>query len=167
VSTKISVGRVHTDSYVADTAQAQARTASVKVNAHVDAIAVLNNRSYTALATDTGNVAAAAYAKLIDARITTLLSRGYLIITLSASGTQITNAATVFFQILVDGAVVKGLYTTVPVTFSFNAAMLVRVPVVKGTHVVTVQWKTNANSVRISAKTVNEEHAHLLVQEAA
>ena len=163
---KVAIQRTHTGSYVADTAQRQAQVATVKTNAHVDTIAVLNNRVYVALATDTGNVAAAAYVTLLTASITTLLERGFLIITFSASGAQAGGAGTNFFQIVVDGTVVKGLYETVANTFSFNVAMVVRVAVVRGPHTIKLQWKTNVGTHNVNAKTTNEEHAHMLIQEA-
>ncbi len=165
MSTKLPIGRTHTGSFTGDNAQRQAQVASIKANEHVDAIAVLNNRSYVALATD-NTFAAAAYATLLTASITTLLARGFIIVTFSASGVQITNVASDEFQIVVDGVVVKGCYVSNAVNFAFVASMVVRVPVVRGPHTVKLQVKCTANSLRINAKTINEEHAHMLVQEA-
>lgn len=164
--TKVATRRVQ-GTFQEQQAQLLAQQGASKTNQHVDTLRVLNNRKYIPLATDTGNVAAAAYADLLVADITTFLDNGFIIISFSASGIQVTNPGTAFFQLLVDGVVAKGMYTTVPTAgFSFNAAMLIRVAVKKGSHRVKVQWKTNVNSIHINAKTVVEEHAHLLVQEA-
>lgn len=154
-------------SFPAEQAQRLAQDTARKVNSYADMLNALVNRSYVALATDTGNVAAAAYATLLTANITTVLATGYLIVTFSASGIQNTGSGTLFFQVLVDGVVRKGVYTTQEAGFSFNAAMVLRVPVTRGAHVVVLQGKTNNASYRINAATTNEEHASLLVQEAS
>ena len=135
--------------------------------AYVRSLLWMTRRTYVALGTDTGNVAAAAYATLLTTTLTTSLARSFLIIHLSASGIQITNAGTVFFQVLVDGAIVKGCYTTVPATYSFGASMVVRIPVTQGLHTVILQWKTNVNSAHINALSTTEEHAAMSIHEEA
>ncbi len=113
-------------------------------------------------------MAASAYTTLLTANITTVLATGYLVITCSASGIQITNPGTVFLEVLVDGVVAKGCFTSIPTAgFSFNLSMMVRVAVTRGPHVVLLKWKPNVSSAHINAATVVEEHAHMLVQEAA
>ncbi len=130
-------------------------------------LATLESRAYAALAADT-TILAAAYATLLTARITTVLASGYLVITFSACALKTTAAGYVSFQIVLDGAVVKGAYVTTPAAGTgFNVSMVVRAPVKKGAHVVLLQWKTSTSAAQINAATVVEEHAHLLVQEAA
>lgn len=154
-------------SFAVEQQQRLAQDTARKVNSFADMLNAMVNRSYIALATDTGNVAAAAYATLLTAPITTVLATGFLIITFSASGLQNTSGGTLFFQVLVDGVVRKGCYTTQEAGFSFNASMVIRVAVTRGAHVVLLQGKTNAGSYRINAATVNEEHADMLAQEAS
>lgn len=155
-------------SFATEQQQRLAQDTARKVNSFSNMLNAMVNRSYSALATDTGNVAAAAYATLLTAPITTVLVTGFLVVTFSVSGIQNVGAgATLFFQVLVDGVVRKGCYTTASAGFSFNASMVVRVPVTRGAHVVLLQGKTNAGSYHISAATVNEEHAHMLAQEAS
>lgn len=120
--------------------------------------------SYTALATDT-TIGVAAYATLLTATITS--RQPYLLVHLSASGVQISSLGGVYFQILVDGVVAKGLYCTVPGGYAFSVAQVLRVAVAAGPHTVTVQWKSSVANARIAPVTVNEEHASLLIQEAA
>ncbi len=167
-ASKLAPRLANPGSFHVEQQQRLAQDTARKVNSFADTLSALTNRSYVALATDTGNVAAGAYANLVTASITTVLTTGYLVITFSASGIQNASAASLFFQVLVDGVAVKGLFTTVPSAgYSFNVAMVVRRAVMKGAHTVAVQWKTNLNSARINAASVNEEHANLLVQEAA
>lgn len=129
-------------------------------------LVALENRAYVALATD-NTITAAAYATLLTANITTVLTGGYLVITFSASGRKTTGIGSAYFQILVDGIVAKACYSGWGINFPFNSGMVVRVAVKKGAHTVLVQWKTDVNSLQINAASVVEEHAHLLVQEAA
>ncbi len=165
-ATKVSIGTQHTGTFAGGQMQAQARLATQKVNSHAERLAALENRAYTALATD-AITASATHATLLTANITTVLEEGYLVITFTASGGHPTNLGTAYFQVLVDGVVKKGCYTTVPIAYAFCASIVVRVAVTRGDHTVLVQWRTDSASARISAQTVNEEHAHLLVQEAA
>lgn len=147
--------------------QRLAQDTARKVNTQADVLNALINRSYAALATDFTQASTATYATLLTANITTVLARGYLVITFSASGQQITNASVDVFQVAVDGAAVKGCYTSTPLNGVFAVGMVVRVPVARGAHVVTLQTKVNSNSLTIHAASVNEEHAHMLVQEAS
>lgn len=157
----------HTGVFAQDQAQRLAQDTARKSNAHVDMLAVLTNRAYTALAADV-IIGAAAYAPLLTANITTTLAAGFLIITWSVSTVHPTAIATTYLQVVVDGVVIKGAYWTAPTAaYAGCLSMVVRVPVTRGAHVVQLQWKTDGASARISAKTINEEHAHMLVQEAA
>jgi hypothetical protein len=164
---KLAQRRQHTGVFGADQAQRLAQDAARQVNSHTDMLNALLNRSFTALTTDTGTIAAGAYATLLTANITTVLASGYLLITFTASGVEVTTLGTASFQILVDGVVRKGAYTTVGAGSAFTAAIVIRVPVTRGAHVVLAQWKTSVANARINAATVNEEHAAMLVQEAA
>jgi hypothetical protein len=159
--------RLEPGSFVANQAQRQGQQAAAGVNSAADDIRVLNNRKYVPLATDV-TIGIAAYATLLRADINTFLARGFLIITFTASTAHITNVATTYFQIVLDGTPIKATYTTFQaVPGAQNASIILQVPVRKGAHTVLVQWKTDNTSARINAKTVLEEHAHLLVQEAA
>ncbi len=153
----------HTGDAMLDRIQSNVR----ELIAYVRSLAWLTRRAYVALGTDTGNVAAAAYATLLTTTITTAIERSFLIIAFSASGTQITNAGTVFFQVLVDNDVVKGCYTTIPTNYSFSASMVVRIPVTRGLHSVLLQWKTNVSSAHINALSTTEEHASMSIHEEA
>ena len=151
----------HTGDVVLDRIQGNVRD----VIAYLRSLVWLANRAYAALATDTGTIAAGAYATLLIANITTTLVKSFLLVSFTASGVQVTTLGTAFFQVLVDGAVVKGTYTTVAAGSAFAASMVVRVPVSKGAHSVALQWKTSVANARINASTVVEEHAHLYVEE--
>jgi hypothetical protein len=164
---KLAIRRTHTGDYKVDQQQRLAQAAAVVTNSHRDMLNALVNRAYAELATDTGTLNVAAYTTLLTANITTVLATGYLLITVSSSGAQVTNAATVYLQVTVDGVVKRACYATVNVAWSWSLAMVVRVPVTRGPHVVTTQWKSNQPSVHINPLTVNGEHASLLVQEAA
>ncbi len=166
-ASKLAVRRVHTGDFKVDQQQRLAQQAAQKSNTHAEMLGALLNRSYTALAADITLATSASYATLLTANITTLLNSGYLIITWTASGDQITGAGTAFFTVVVDGVTIKGLYNTIPLNFSWNSAMVIRVPVTRGSHVVLLKWKTNVSSVRIRPVTTVENHATMLVQEAA
>ncbi len=126
----------------------------------------LSRRAYVALATDV-TIGVAAYAKLIETTITSARAKSFLVVHLTASFGKITNAGTVSFQVLVDGVVAKGCRKSTPVTFSDSVAMVVRVPVSRGMHTVTVQWKSDTASATIAAATVVENHAAMTVHEVA
>lgn len=147
--------------------QRLAQDTARKVNSYADMLNAMVNRGYVALAADVTLATSATYATLLTANITTVLAGGFLIITWSASGDQITSAGTVLLRVTVDGVLVKGCATTIPLTFSWNASQVLRVPVARGPHVVKLTWRTNVSSVRILAATAPESHAHMLVQEAA
>lgn len=124
------------------------------------------NQAFSSLKVDT-TLAAGAYATLVSAVITTVLTSGHLVITMSMSGSQITNASVVLWQLVVDGVVLKGGYTNVALNNQFSASMVMRAGVLAGKHTVALQVKTTSSSVRFNATSVNEEHANLLIQEAA
>ncbi len=149
-------------------AQRLGQQAAAQSNSLVDQVRALNNHVYVPLRTDQTLAVSAAYATLLEGNINTILARGNLLITFTASAVHITNVATIYFQIVVDGVVQKGSYATYQVVpTALNVSMMILVPVVRGQHTVKLQWKTDNNSARINAKTIVEEHAHLLVQEAA
>ncbi len=164
-ATKLAQRMQHSD-FAGQQQQRLAQDTARKVNSFNDTLAALTNRAYATLTTDVTN-AVATYATLLTANITTVLASGFLIITISASGGKITNAGTPAFQVVVDGVATKACRTSVPLNFSFNVAMTVRVAVTRGAHIVLLQWKTDSASAVISAATVVENHAHLLVQEAS
>lgn len=166
---KVAQQRTHTGSFTGDQAQRQAQIATVKTNAHVDAIAVLNNRAYVALTVDSTLAGSAGvYTTLLTTSLTTLLATGFVIVTFTASCTHNNAGATTYFKVFVDGVAVRGCYATVTAGGeAFCEAILIRVPVTKGTHVVLLKWSTDNNTVRINAKTSANEHAAMLVQEAA
>ncbi len=126
----------------------------------------LTRRAYVELATDS-TTASATYATLLTATITSALARSYLVVSFTASGGHPTNLGTAYFQILLDGVVATGCYTTVPAAYAWNAAAIVRVPVTAGMHTVLLQWKTDSATLRISAATANEEHAAMSIHEEA
>lgn len=151
-------------------AQILAQKTAAKTNDHVDALRVLNNRVFVPLLVDTTlGGTAGVYTTLLTATINTILTSGFLYITLTVSGTHPTVAnATIDFRILVDGVLVQGSYDTAGVAgAAFASAILTRVAVKKGAHTVLAQWSTDNNSARINAKTSTQEHANMLVQEAA
>ena len=155
----------HTGTFAGQQQQRLAQDAARRLNSIGDVITALTNRGYAALATDV--VATTSYVTLLSSAITTVLSSGYLVITFSASCVHTTNAATIYFQLLVDNVVKKGAYTTFfAAATGACVAMVLRVPVTKGPHVVALQWKSDNVTGRINAATVNEEHAHMLIEEA-
>jgi hypothetical protein len=164
-ATKVSIGTQHTGTFAGGQMQAQARLATQKVNSLSETVTALVNHAYSTLATDV--TATTSYVTLLTANITTVLESGYLLITLTASGARLTNPATTFFQVLVDGTVIKGTQSTDPAGYGFSEALVLRVAVTRGDHVVLVQWSTdNATTSRINAATIVTEHASVLVQEA-
>jgi len=164
---KLAVRRVHTGDFKVDQQQRLAQAAAVVTNSHRDMLLALVNRSYVELTTDFTQAGTATYATLLTANITTVLATGYIITTFSVSGVQLTNASAEVFQVTVDGVATKGCYQSTILNGAFSAAMVIRTAVTRGPHVVRLQSKVNNNTMRISAATVNEEHAHMLVQEAA
>ncbi len=166
-STKLAY-RLEPSSFAGNQAQRLGQQAAAQSNSLVDLARALNNHQYVPLATDQTLAVSAAYATLLEANINTILARGNLLITFTASAVHITNIATIYFQVVVDNVIRKGTYVTYQVVpTALNASMVILVPVVRGAHNVKLQWKTDNNSARINALTVVEEHAHLLVQEAA
>lgn len=156
----------HTGNPGLDRIQGNVRSLIDFVRELAGSVAVLRNRSYVALTTSV-TLAVAAYATLLTATITTLLDRGYLVISFSASAVQTTTTGIVYFQVVVDGTVAKGAFVSIVAGGAGTASMVVRVPVTKGAHTVLLQWKSSVANARINAASVVEEHAHLLVQEAA
>ncbi len=132
----------------------------------IDRFAVLENRVYVALAANVA-IGVTAYAALVSTTITTYLPNGHIDITFTASGANSASAANARFLVLVDGAPVKGTYAYTAAGQTFCGAIVLRVPVRAGKHAVAVQWKSDAGAALIRAASVVEEHAHLLVQEAA
>lgn len=162
---RVAVRVEHTGDTSQDRAQRLARDVA---NAHELTkafVAILANRSYAALATDT-TIAAAAYATLLTAQIMTLAPTGFLLVTFTASGLKTTAQGTISFQVLLDGVPVKGMHVGEGASFQFSASMLVRAPVKAGPHTVQLQWQTNISGAQINAASVNEEHASMLVQES-
>jgi hypothetical protein len=139
------------------------------VKALVDStIAALANQAYAALAVDTNLATSASYLVMLTANITTVLASGHLVISFSASGLKLAALGSNFFEIVVDGVVMKGCYHTTPAAaYAWSIGMMVRVPVTAGLHVVQLQWRTDSNSSRVNAASIPEEHMHLLAQEAA
>lgn len=164
---KLAVRRVHTGEFKVDQQQRLAQQAAQKLNSQADMLNAMLNRGYGALAVDTTLATSASYATLATATITTVLASGYLLITATASGVQLTNAAVDQFQITVDGVVIKGCYQSSAINGGFSVALVVRVAVTRGLHTVLWQAKCTSSSLRVNAATVNDEHAHVLVQEAA
>jgi hypothetical protein len=119
---------------------------------------------YAALATD-ATTTSATYVTLLTTQITTLLERGYLLITMTASGAQITSNAVNRMRVVVNGVALKGTYSVTTANQTWCLALVVRVAVTRGTHTVLLQWNTDAGTMRISGLTLPEEHAHLVVEE--
>ncbi len=133
--------------------------------AYVSGLAWLTNRAYSALAADT-TVAAGSYATVARASITTDV--GYLVIVASASGQKTTASGSNYIEVVVDGVAIKGAYASTTLALpAWNLALVVRTAVAKGSHVVELKWRTDVNSSRINAATVNEEHAHIYVSAEA
>jgi hypothetical protein len=159
--------RLEQGSFQTNQSQRLGQQAAAKTNNIVDQIRVLNNRKFVKLAVDR-TIGVAAYATLLSTDIITILDRGFLIITFTASTVHITNIATTYFQVVVDKVVVESCYTTfMAVPAALCASIVIMVPVLKGQHNVLVQWRTDNTSARINALTIPEEHANMLVQEAA
>ncbi len=131
--------------------------------AYVRSLRWLERRAYAALSTNATSTTS--YVTLLEATISSDLVRSSLEVTFSACGGKITNAGTVSFQVLVDGTVVKGCRTSVPLNFSFTASLLARVAVSRGMHTVKVQWKADTASATLSASSTVENHAALTVHE--
>lgn len=165
-SSKLAYERSHTGQLPMEQAQRLGQKAAQEINHLIDEITVLKNRGYAALTTDV-TINIAAYAPLLTTTIRTLLANGFVILTLTASGAQAAGAGTIYFQILVDDVVVKGVWSTVGAGDAFSVSLLARVAVRAGNHVVKVQWRTSVNGARVNAATSVEEHAHVLAQEAA
>lgn len=167
---KIAYRREHTGTFAGDQQQRSAQKAGFELNAKEKRLQVLENRAYVQLAANqTLAGSAGVYTTLLTTTITTLLASGFLILTFTASGTHPTTAnATTYFKLLVDGAYVQGAYVTNGIAnAAWTAAIVVRAAVTKGAHTVTLQWSTDNNSARIAPLTSTNEHADLLVQEAA
>lgn len=162
---KVALRREQTGDVSRDRAQALAQRVATAHEQTKDIVAALMNQAYEALAADK-NINIAAYATLLTASITTVLASGHLVVTLTASGVEVASAGTIFFQVLVDGVIAKGVWSTVAAGAAFSVSLVVRVAVSRGPHAVVVQWKTSVNNARINASTSVEEHAHLLLQEA-
>lgn len=155
-------------SFAVEQQQRLAQDTARKVNSYADMLNAMVNRAYVALTTDVTLATAASYATLLTANITTVLATGFLIVTFSTSAVKITTIGNMNFRVVVDGVAIKGAYSTAQViNTAMCAAMVVRVPVTRGAHVVQLQWITNSNSARINAASIFEEHANMLVQEAA
>jgi hypothetical protein len=122
------------------------------------------NRAYAALAIDT-TAGVSTYATLLTATITTALTNGYVLITFTASGLQLTSTGTVYFQVVVDGKVIKGTHATVAGGQAWCVSMIVRVPVTSGLHTVLLQWDSDVTGARINGKSANEDHAQMVVEE--
>jgi hypothetical protein len=162
---KLAYERAHTGYLPAEQGQRLGQKSAQTANDLIDAIAVLNNRAYVELAV-TVTTGLATFGTILTTSIRSLLKRGFLIITFSASGVHLVALGTISFQFLVDGVVYRGCYTTVPVAgYSFAASPMIRVPVTAGLHAVSVQWNTGAPTASITP-TFLQEHARLLVQEA-
>ncbi len=162
---KLAINRQHTGQFAQDQAQRLAQQVAVKANGHTSLLNALTNSAYVPLTTDV-TISVAAYATLLSVPITTFLASGSLVINVSTSSLHQTGVGTNFFQVLVDGTPIKGTYVTGGTGYAVSASMVLRVPVRMGSHVVTLQWRTDANTARIAAATINEEHAHLFVQES-
>ena len=137
-----------------------ARTANAMANG-----APMGASAFVEQTTDTGNVAAGAYATLLTANITTVLAASFLLINFSAAFVNSVQA-TVYFKALVDGVEVVSAYSTVSLAGgAANVPMVGRKAVTPGAHTVLIQWKTGLGNVHINATSIPEEHASLWVQE--
>ena len=165
-ATKLAQRTVHTGTFQGGQAQKLAQDTARKANTLAEQVAALQNRAYAALTTDS-TAPLFTYATLLTANITTVLATGYLIVTFTASGAHITNPGQTYFQVLVDNVIKKGIGVTMTTGGSWSASIVLRTVVTRGPHVVLVQWNSDAASGRINAASTVEEHAHLLVQEAA
>lgn len=162
---KVAFRAEHTGNAGQDRAQRLAQQTATAHEQTKNVVAALMNHAYATLVTDT-TIATAAYATLLTATITTVLPTGHLVLSFSASGGKTTGAGTAFFELFVDGVLVKGCYVQVPLNVAFATSMVARAAVSKGTHTVLLKWRTDVSSLRINAASIGEEHAHLLVQEA-
>lgn len=166
IARKVAVRTEYTGSVSADRAQQQAQLVSRAHEVTKLTVQALANSAYVALTTDYTQAATATYATIISTTITTVLPSGYLVITFSVSGQQITNASTDVFRATVDGVAAGGCYQSTIVSGVFSASVVTRVAVTRGPHTIALQSKVNNNSLTIHALTVpGEEHAHLFVQE--
>lgn len=162
---KVAVRIEHTGDPAKDRAQLLARQNTQSHEQTRIIVAALMNRVFAALAVDVA-IGVAAYVALLSTTITTVLAKGNIDIHFTASGANSTATANARFLVLVDGVAVKGTYGFTNAGDAFSAALVVRVAVTAGPHTIAVQWKSDAGAARINAKSVQEEHAHLLVAEA-
>ena len=151
----------HTGSAALDRIQSNVRD----LISFVRALGWLTRRAYVALAVDRSLVTTYAWDTLIETNVVTVQKAGFLLVQYTTSGVQNSFAGTVFFQVLVDGVVIKGTYFTANAGWAFCCSQVLVVPVVAGAHNVKLQWYTNVTNARISAKSVPSEHASLLLQE--
>jgi hypothetical protein len=126
----------------------------------------VRQRAYVALGTD-ATTTSATYVTLLETTITTVLERGYLLMTMTASGAQITNNAVNRMRFVLDGVPQKGCYTVTTANQTWSMALIVRASVVRGSHTVLLQWNTDAGTMRISGLSLPEEHASVHLQEEA
>lgn len=120
--------------------------------------------AYDAVVADI-STASAVYATILTANITTVLPTSFLLIQFSVSGHRLTNFATNYFLVYVDGTAQKGCYDSTPVSYGYTGGVTQRVAVTAGDHVVLVKWKTDSPTTYISGASVPEEHGTLFVQE--
>lgn len=124
----------------------------------------VTRRAYVAL-TEDKSTASATFAELMRADLATSRERSEILITFHMSGSRITTTATTYFRFLVDGVVCKGCYQSLSLNYGYTASFQYRVPVTRGAHTVTVEWKTDAATTEILAATEVHEYATLHLSE--
>jgi hypothetical protein len=107
------------------------------------------------------------FVDLLSLTVTTTGS-SFLLTTFSAAFTNSSGVTyrRVEFQLLIDGVPQHGCLGVATSTNGATIAMVDRLAVSAGTHTVTVQWRTSANTAQIRPSTVTED-AHLLVCEVS
>lgn len=158
----------HTGNPVIDRIQGNVRDLIAFVRRLGERVTALESGKFLALAVDKTNTGAGAYVDLMSTTYVSAKASSFLLLTLMASFVKATAAGGVYFTILVDGAQVgDSTYLTVPLNSAGNCCLMVRHPVVAGTHTIKVQWAGSPNSVVCRPATNLNEFCSLYIQEVA
>jgi len=125
----------------------------------------VTRRAYVQLDEDQIIAASASYVTLLQLDLVSSQDKSNLLIDFHVSGSRLTNTGTTYFQFVVDGVVTKGFYQSLNLNFGYSGSFQYRVPITKGGHRVLAQWRTDANSSQILARTSLNEYATLHLSE--
>ena len=125
----------------------------------------VTKRAYVQLEVNSIIAASSSYVTLLQLDLASSQDKSFLLIDFHMSGSRLTTTATTYFQFVVDGVVTKGFYQSLSLNFGYSGSFQYRVPITKGVHRVLAQWRTDANSSQILARTVLSEYATLHLSE--